>query len=142
MPKGQRLPAFIRSLTPGRLAAITTSASQGPDAQLYFPKFTTRNYLNLNAALASMGMPIAFSRRADFSAMSPVPLQIQSAVQRDYLSVAEKGTQAAAATGVSMIAQSLTVVPQAQFDHPFLFVIRDVTTGAVLFASAITNPAG
>jgi serpin B len=76
--------------------------------------------------------------------MSTVPTQVQSAVQRDYLSVGEKGTEAAAATGISAMptAVALPVGPTVTFNHPYLFFVRDAATGTVLFASMVQNPEG
>jgi serpin B len=96
-------------------------------------------YLRLNDTLAALGMPVAFSGEAGFSVMSP--LSVQSAVQRDYLGVSEHGTVAYAVTGISL-AQSDLIRPRSptlRFDHPFLFLIRDQATGAILFASLVSS---
>jgi serpin B len=141
MPTGWDLPGFVQGLTASKLDTMIAGAAQ-PD-QVYLPKFTTQNYLNLDTDLQAMGMPMAFSLDADFSSMSRQDLQIQSAVQRDYLSVGEKGTEAAAATGISM-AQAVSGPGTSQkpinFDRPFLFLVRDTTTGTILFASLVNSP--
>jgi serpin B len=64
-------------------------------------------------------------------------------VQRDYVSVGEKGTEAAAATGVSMMTGSVEPRPRSPvtFDHPFLFLVRNVDTATLLFAGLVNNPA-
>jgi serpin B len=87
-------------------------------------------------------MPIAFTDRADFSGLTAKPVQIGQVVQRVYLSVAEKGTEAAAATGVEILPGAAQVPPSlsVRFNHPFLFLIRDTQTGAILFASQIQDP--
>jgi serpin B len=141
MPTRLNLARFINGLSPRQLSRIIAAASRGPACTLYLPRFTSRNYLRLNRALAAMGMPSAFTAAADFSAMSPAGLRVQSAVQRDYLSVGEKGTEAAAASGIGMGLSYVAHPAAARFDHPFLFLIRDTATGAVLFASLIQNPA-
>ena len=140
MPAGESLHAFAATLTTQRLASIIASAS-GP-GQVRLPGFTSSSYLNLNTILKSMGMPTAFTAAADFSAMSTVSLEVQSVVQRDYVSVGEKGTEAAAATGVSMVPTSVEVSPGARvtFDHPFLFLVRNVGTGTLLFVGLVNNP--
>ncbi len=65
-------------------------------------------------------------------------------MQRTYLQVAEKGTETAAVTGISgmIVSAEVPKVPTITFDHPFLFLIRDTTTGTILFASAMANPVG
>ena len=103
------------------------------------PKFTTQTYTNLNQTLSAMGMPGAFTTGADFSAMSSTPMQVQSVVQRDYLRVDERGTKAAAVTGVGVEPTSL--VQPLELNRPFLFLVRDTKTGAILFAAQIQNPA-
>jgi serpin B len=139
MPTNQSLPAFVKDLNAGQLDQIISTADRPAEVRL--PRFTTQSYLNLNQTLAAMGMPTAFSNGADFSGMSTTPLQVDSVVQRDYLKVAEKGTEAAAATGIVMgTSAGLLVNPIITFDHPFLFLVRDVSTGVLLFASLIQNP--
>jgi serpin B len=140
MPENQALTAFVAGLTATRLGQIAASADQAGETLL--PRLTADSYLPLNHVLADMGMPVAFTDNADFSAMSTIPMKVQSAVQRDYLSVGEKGTEAAAATGISAMptAAARAPGPTVTFNHPYLFVIRDATTGTVLFASLVQNP--
>ncbi len=59
------------------------------------------------------------------------------------MAVGEKGTEAAAATGIAAEPTSASVGGTTlTFDHPFLFLVRDTTTGAILFASLVQHPAG
>ena len=67
-------------------------------------------------------------------------MELGQAIQRVYLNVGEKGTEAAAATGLGMIPTALPVQQGISFDKPFLFLVRDTKTGAVLFASQIVSP--
>jgi serpin B len=92
-----------------------------------------------------MGMPLAFSRGADFSGMtSGERLMISEVVHQAYVNVNEQGTEAAAATGVTMMPTAAMPVmrPKAVFkaDHPFLFMIRDGTNGSVLFMGRVSEP--
>lgn len=139
MPTAQSLAAFVAGLDPARLASIAASADK--PAQLRLPRFVIDDYLPLDAVLAAMGMPAAFGPGADFSAMSPVHLQVQSVVQRDYLSVGEAGTEAAAATGIGMqtAAEPVARGPRLSFDHPFVFLVRDAA-GTIVFASLVDDP--
>ena len=139
MPEGQTLENFVSNLTVERLDGILAGVQQA--AQVQLPRFTTQSFVDLNQALAAMGMPTAFTRGADFSGMSPTGLEVQSVVQRDYLSVGEKGTEAAAATGVSIGPTAIEVPPRlVTFDHPFLFAIRDTAAGALVFTSLVESP--
>jgi serpin B len=136
MPKTQSLATFVAGMTPSELD--TMARPQGQSDTVRLPKFTIASYTHLNSTLAAMGMPTAFTDAADFSAMSPTAMNVQTVAQRGYLQVDETGTKAAAVTGVGMQAMSgeLPVV----FDHPFLFLVRDTTTGAILFAAQIQHP--
>jgi serpin B len=141
MPTTGSLSRFVAGLTPDRLAGIAAALHTGAPVKVALPRFTTTSSTNLAGALGALGMPEAFTSRADFSALSPQPTQIQAVQQRVYLAVGEKGTEAAAVTGIGMQATSAFGGDSLRFDHPFLFMVRDTTTGAILFASLVQNPA-
>jgi serpin B len=139
MPKAQELTQFVDGLTPDRLRQITSALSDQEPVALRMPRFTAEQYTKLNDTVAAMGMQQAFSAGADFSAMSPAGLMVQNVVQLDYLSVDEKGTEAAAVSGIDM---TLSALPSISLDHPFLFLIRDTQTGTIMFAAQIQHPQG
>ena len=94
-----------------------------------------------------MGMPIAFisslgpctSETADFSGMTGTcDLFIQEIVHKAFVSVDEAGTVAAAATGVVVGITSLP--PSVTVDRPFVFLIHDIETGAILFVGRVADP--
>jgi serpin B len=89
-----------------------------------------------------MGMPAAFSGDADFSGMTGNrELTISDILHKAFVSVDEAGTEAAAATAVIV---GLTAIPeqpvQVTVDRPFIFLIRDIQTGAILFVGQVVNP--
>jgi serpin B len=140
MPTRGSLDQFVRGLDAKSLGDVT-AALHSDTVQLRMPKFTTTSTLDLNAALEAMGMSDAFSGSADFSALSSVPLQVSQVVQRVYLKVAEKGTEAAAVTGIGMTDSAARASGSIlTLDHPFLFLIRDTQTGAILFAAEVQDP--
>jgi Serine protease inhibitor len=141
MPTLSSLTDFVTHLSAQGLNAITRSLVSGP-VDLRFPRFKLQEYTNLNATLAAMGMPVAFTGAADFSALSRVPLTIQTVAHRAYLKVDEHGTEAAAVTGGAVAAMAVAVPPRLTFDRPFLFLVRDTKTGTVLFAAEVRNPTG
>jgi serpin B len=106
------------------------------------PKIHGTSALSLKPALASMGMPSAFSDTADFSGIAGGRnLAIAQVAHKAFIDVDEEGTEAAAATGVGV---SLTAyAPPVSFraDHPFLYFIRHAATGAIVFAGRVENPA-
>jgi serpin B len=141
MPTRSSLSSFVASLTPASLNRLLGGLSSRPIG-LTMPTFTLRSDNHLNPTLSSMGMSAAFGPGADFSgiAASP-PLSVQTVEQRAYLQVTPKGTTAAAATGVGVSTSAVEVLQRVVIDHPFLFLVRDNATGAILFESMIENPA-
>jgi len=115
---------------------------QPTEVALTMPKFEFDSEFSLKDTLAGMGMPIAFSSAADFSGMTGNPeLFISDVVHKAFVAVDEAGTEAAAATAVIM---KLTAVPEppveVTLDRPFIFLIRDIETGAILFVGRVLNP--
>ena len=161
------LRAFERSLTSEGLAAIgraiaveqdriskstegtgTDSCGTYPyNVELYLPRFGVDTRAGLNDPLAALGMPIAFDpMRADFSGMTTADrLYIAFVVHQANIDVDEKGTEAAAATVVGMDVGGCTgpsplTTRTLRLDHPFMFLLRDVETGAILFMGRVTDP--
>jgi serpin B len=122
---------------PGRLGS--------KEVQVAFPKFKMRAEFELSKVLSKMGMPLAFTDKADFSGMtSEAKILIDQVIHQAYVDVNEEGTEAAAATAVTMRAMAMLrpgtpVVFRA--DHPFMFMIRDTRSGAILFMGKVMNPA-
>ena len=113
------------------------------DVTLRMPKFEFESPFNLSDALIEMGMPLAFDEnRADFSGMTDQQdLYIGNVIHKAFVAVDEKGTEAAAATAVVMEGAS-AMMPEnvLTIDRPFLFFIRDVETGQILFIGRVLNP--
>lgn len=111
---------------------------------LQLPKFKFKFDSRLNNILYSLGMGIAFDPfNADFSnAFNGLSdAHISSVKQFNYIEVNEKGTEAAAVTVTGMDATSMPVSPiSIVFNRPFVFLIREKSTGIVLFAGKIENP--
>ena len=109
---------------------------------LSLPRFKTESEFSLAETLAAMGMPAAFSSQADFSGMDGTRnLFISDVVHKAFVSVDESGTEAAAATAVVMRASAMPEQPvEVTVDRPFIFVIRDIQTGTVLFVGRVMNP--
>ncbi|HEX6837837.1 MAG TPA: serpin family protein, partial [Polyangia bacterium] len=109
------------------------------------PRFRTSSSFELAAALGAMGMARAFKfPDADFSGIDGThELYIGRVVHEAFVDVDEHGTEAAAATAIEMRAgAAMPTEPPVVFraDHPFLFLIRDTQTGAVLFAGRLADP--
>jgi len=112
------------------------------EVQVFIPRFKMTSEFELAKVLGEMGMPDAFSGKADFSGMTGnKDLFISAVVHKAYVDVNEEGTEAAAATGVTMKLTSVAPPPPVfRADHPFIFLIRDNQTGSILFLGRVANP--
>jgi serpin B len=135
------LGAFSATLDEESFAAIV-GALAPTEVELTLPRFSAETKTDLADTLAALGMPLAFSPvDADFSGMTDVDrLYISDVIHQANIDVDEKGTTAAAATAVVMRASAVLQTEKMNVDHPFLFALRDVPTGAVLFLGQITDP--
>jgi len=121
----------------------TLDTAQPAEVDLALPKFTIEHALSLKPQLSALGMPTAFTDQADFSGITTQErLEIQDVVHQANITVDEKGTVAAAATAAIIGATAVPIrIEHLVVDRPFVFLLRDVPTGAVLFAGQVTNPA-
>ncbi|MGH2450208.1 MAG: serpin family protein, partial [Candidatus Limnocylindria bacterium] len=142
VPDADEFGAFEQSLDGARMREVV-DALRETQVYLALPRFEFRSQRMLKAPLEALGMPIAFTDDADFSGMSPQgkDLLIQEVVHEAFISVDEEGTEAAAATAVVFGLTSAPLVSvQLTVDRPFLFLIRDDETGAVLFLGRVVEP--
>lgn len=112
--------------------------------QLMLPRFKVEDRLNLNQTLIELGMVQAFNNQADFSGITGnKTLMISEAIHKTFIQVDEKGTEAAAATGISMNLKSVFNSEEPYYftaDHPFIYIIHDKNTRAILFIGKLTTP--
>jgi serpin B len=164
------LAAFEARLSADQLARITAALDaerkrfEGPqtcpsnyeagncypyDLRLFMPRFAIETRVDLKEVLSAVGMPLAFDRvRADLTGIHAPESEsdrvfISTVIHQANIDVNEKGTEAAAATAVGVdtgggptALDEITV----RLDHPFLFFVRDVDTGAVLFMGRVVDP--
>jgi serpin B len=118
---------------------------QPKPVKVALPRFKITAEFSLGDTLAAMGMPLAFSAKADFSGMSTEqPLRISAVIHKAFVDVNEEGTEAAAATAVSMKAMALPPSREEPIefraDHPFVFLIRERQTQSILFVGRLATP--
>jgi serpin B len=112
---------------------------------LTLPKFAFTTHTDLARTLAQLGMPLAFSEQADFSGITTEEqIGISGVIHEADIAVDEAGTEAAAATAV-VIGELAGPPPDeppitVHVDRPFLFAIRDLQTGAVIFLGQVLDP--
>lgn len=135
------LTALEKSLTEERLSALMLKRLP-VRVEVFLPRFKITSSFGLIEPLRRLGMELPFTERADFSGMSAKEnLFISTVVHKAYVDVNEKGTEAAAATGVGMIPTSVPLRPKEfRADHPFLFLIRHQSSGSILFMGRVQNP--
>jgi len=105
------------------------------------PKFRVEESYDLEEALAKLGMKLAFTEKADLSAISQEKLFIASVKHKTFMEVDEEGTEAAAATSVGVAATSMPAEPkQFVVDRPFYLALRERETGIVLFLGYVGAP--
>ncbi len=113
------------------------------DGNLYLnmPKFKTESAFQLEDVLSGMGMPSAFGMSADFTGMdSSGTLYIASVIHKAFIALDENGTEAAAATAVIMEKMNGEACREFLINSPFIYLIRDRSTGTILFIGRVLNP--
>jgi serpin B len=141
LPEAGEFEPFERSLDAGRVNGILEDLAHRQVA-LSMPKFEFESEFGLAKTLVAMGMSDAFTGAADFSGMTGTrELFISDVVHKAFVTVDEAGTEAAAATAVVMKLLAVAEEPvEVAVDHPFIFLIRDIETGTILFVGRVTDP--
>ncbi|MFI5139571.1 MAG: serpin family protein [Sphingobacteriales bacterium] len=104
------------------------------------PKFKFSYSVTLNNALTNLGLGIAFTDIADFSLINAtVPLKISEVKHKAFVETDESGTTAAAATSVGIVVATAPA-PMPPINHPFMFAIREMSSGLIVFAGTVNNP--
>jgi serpin B len=110
--------------------------------EIMLPKLKYSFNTVLNPELMNMGLGIAFTNSADFLGINANPgyqLHISQVVHKAYVETDETGTTAAAATSVGVVT-SIAPAPLPAINHPFLFAIREMSSGIILFVGTVNNP--
>ena len=126
--------AVEEELSPAFLAGIPFQTGK---IDLSLPRWEFGTIADLVEILPAMGMPLVFSSEADLGGIAP-GLFVGEAVHQANITVNEAGTEAAAATAIALEVSE----PEAAIviDRPFIFIIQDFETGAILFLGRVLNP--
>lgn len=139
-PAGQNVNTFVASLTREQLDGWLRDFSEG-NVVVELPRFILEYERTLNEELKALGMRLPFlERQADFTRMSPLigrELYIDFVKQNTFVAVDEVGTEAAAVTTVGIGLVSMP--PTFRVDRPFVFLIRERFSGAILFMGKVVR---
>lgn len=143
LPRTPNLTAVEKLLNPQDLAEIKKNLID-KEVDIQIPKFQLNEGYSFTSILSNLGMPTAFSDKADFSGIDGTGnISLSDVFHKSFIDVNEEGTEAAAATEVALtlsIAQKGDTTPVFRADHPFIFLIQDKENGVILFAGRVMNP--
>lgn len=143
--KDDGLESLVASLGRADWGDLSAGLREGKNVILSLPRFEVSGDFLLNDALQSLGMRRAFDDSlAEFGAMFDTPAKgfyISRVLQKARMSVTEWGTEAGAVTVVEMSEKSAGPMETVRFnaDHPFVFIIGEKKSGAILFEGAFTG---
>ncbi|XP_044071663.1 probable serpin E3 [Siniperca chuatsi] len=142
LPSERKTPlsSLESQLTARQLASWDTGLRR-TKMDIFLPRFRMQNKFNLRSVLPAMGISDAFNpTAADFTGISvEESLYVSDAFHEVRIEVTEDGTKAAAATAMVLLKRSRAPVFKA--DRPFLFLLRQINTGSILFMGRVMNPA-
>lgn len=140
--KGMSIDKFISSLD-GKDFLRLVNNTDDITVHITLPKYSFDFKLEMNDVLKAMGVKLPFDdHRADFSALSDMPLYISRVIHKTHIDVDESGTRAAAATAVVMAPKGGAIIERSKtvnLDRPFVYAIIDNETGLPLFIGAVEN---
>ncbi|MFN3781068.1 MAG: serpin family protein, partial [Candidatus Kapaibacteriota bacterium] len=131
---------FINSFDRNKWERCLNNLKETEQVTLHMPKFKCEFEVGLKEILSAMGMSIAFTENADLSGIcKTLRCTITDVKHKSCIEVDEEGTEASAATSVEISNTSLK--PTFLFNRPFVYVIYEQNTGAILFMGKLFNPA-
>nr|UEP64297.1 teratocyte serpin II [Cotesia flavipes] len=112
---------------------------------LWLPKFKIESTINVNDVLEKLGMTDMFTNDANFTGITENPkLKVSKVIQKAFIEVNEKGSEAAAVTAIVAIPMSAQIFPtppvDVKVDHPFAFILYHHETDTILFQGHVTSP--
>ncbi len=142
LPDAGQMNTVIGSLTSASFDAMRSGMKPTP-VRLAVPTFEVQVTTSVKSLLKSLGVKLAFESTADFSGVSKSPTYIGEVIHGAKLRFDEEGTEAAAATAV--IGKDIAMPPKPDqvdltIDRPFVLLVRETSTGVILFAAKIDDP--
>jgi serpin B len=143
LPSGDGGLAALEAQLDGGAVLASLTALRVENLQMSLPRFQIAQTIGLIPVLEGLGIEDAFSSSADFSGIDGAhDLFVSSVIHEAVVEVDETGSTAAAATAVAVGTDAVQEPQSIPFvvDHPFLFFIRDVPSGTILFAGHVEDP--
>ncbi|MEX0982789.1 MAG: serpin family protein [Bacteroidales bacterium] len=138
--EGSTLSELIAMLDMETWKARSTFSSP-QEVQVELPKFKYEFKILMNDHLSNLGLGVAFGGGADFSRITEeTDLFISRVIHQTFIDVSEEGTEAAAATIVELRETSIQIPETIRFNRPFLYIIKENSTGAIMFMGKVGNP--
>lgn len=140
---GRTLEELVNKLDEENWETWMESFQETQNVDIKFPRFKYEYEIMLNDVLTEMGMGVAFTGGADFTGINRGgSLNIDYVKHKSFIEVNEEGTEAAAVTVVAIERTSVGGPQKVPFvvNRPFMYVITEKSTGAILFLGTVKNP--
>jgi len=134
---------LMNQMSSSSWAALKNALAASTKVDVWLPRFKFSWESDLNGILTSLGMGVAFSDiQANFSKINATEkLFITKVKHKSFIEVNEEGTEAAAVTSIGIGVTSIGIGgPEFHATRPFVFLITEEDTGAILFAGKVENP--
>jgi serine protease inhibitor len=125
--------------TPGRVEKLLKKCSR-ENVKIFLPRFTLKSDFELTDSLKKFGFDQLFKPGVDFSKLSKGKLFLSKVKHKAMIGVDEKGVVSAAATAIFALKNGDPNYPKIRFNTPFIYMIRDNRSGAILFMGRVMNP--
>ncbi|XP_048203129.1 neuroserpin [Perognathus longimembris pacificus] len=133
--------AALEPLVKAQLIEEWANSVKKQKVEVYLPRFTVEQEIDLKDILKSLGITEIFIKNANLTGLSDdKDMFLSKVIHKSFLEVNEEGSEAVAASGMIAISRMAVLYPQVIVDHPFLFLIRNRRTGVILFMGRVMHP--
>ncbi|CAK9305122.1 unnamed protein product [Gordionus sp. m RMFG-2023] len=145
LPEQNGLEGLIIDINPSILAKLIADVRHNTKIKAILPKFSINYEVEMKDILQKLGITDVFSNKADLSEITKTPmdaegLYISKVYHKAFIEVNEKGSEAAAATGVVISRSSIFLPITFQADRPFMYFIMDLSNSNILFIGTYSRP--
>lgn len=134
----QQVATVLSSLTAEKWTSVQKNL-YSRQVKVSLPRFRSESSLELNETLKALGMSRAFTTSAQFGKISNEGLMVSEVVHKTYINVDEEGTEAAAVTNIGMVTTAYPEFTVFNANRPFLYLIRERSTGIIVFCGIINQ---